>query len=243
MRIVSYNIQFGGPGREAYIAEVLRSIAPDVVMLQEAVDTRVIQSVAEAAGMPHWYARKGYSLALMSRLPVSECSWVRPRRMRHAFLRAIVGDLPLFGVHLQPYFSRWSERQRVREVTALLQVAEPHRERPHLLLGDFNAIAPSDVVEIRRMPRWIRLLIRVGAGQIATDAIRTVMNNDYLDSYRTLHPDTPGQTLPSWSPHIRLDYVFVPQRFRECVTECVVVREGAVALASDHCPLVTVVDV
>jgi exodeoxyribonuclease-3 len=242
MRVISYNIQFGGLGRESHIARVLRSIEPDVVVLQEAVNTRVVQSIAEAARMPHWYARRGYSLALMSRLPVSECSWVRPRRMRHAFLRIMVGELPIFGVHLQPYFSRWSERQRVREVTSLLQLAEPYRERPHLLLGDFNAISPLDVVELRRMPRWIRLMIRVGAGQIATTAIRAVMDNDYLDSYRTLYPDQPGPTLPSWSPHIRLDYAFLPKQYRECLTESSVVKEG-VGQASDHCPLVTVLAV
>ena len=242
MRIVSYNIQFGGMGRQNPIAQVLRSIEPDVVVLQEANNPWVVEQVAEAAKMPYWYARRGYSLALISRLPVTECGWVRPRRMRHAFLRAIVGDLPIFGVHLQPYFSRWSERQRVREVTSLLQIAEPYREKPHVLLGDFNAISPSDVVEIRHMPRWLRLMIRSGAGKIATDAIRTVMNNDYLDSYRTLHPDIPGPTVPAWSPHIRLDYVFLTSRFRECLAESTVVADSAVMLASDHRPLLTVLN-
>jgi endonuclease/exonuclease/phosphatase family metal-dependent hydrolase len=243
MRLVSYNIQFGAMGRETAIADVLRAIEPDVVVLQEAVNTRVVDRVAEAVGFPHWYARRGYSLALMSRLPVSECNWVRPQRMRHMFLRAMIGDLPIFGVHLQPYFSRWSERQRVREVTSLLQLAEPYRERPHVLLGDFNAISPRDVVEMRRMPRWIRLLIRVGAGQIATRAIQTVLDNDYLDSYRTLYPDQPGPTLPSWSPYIRLDYAFLPTSFRECLAECVVITNDGVGKASDHCPLLTVLNI
>jgi|FLYN01.1.fsa_nt_gi exodeoxyribonuclease-3 len=243
MRVVSYNIQFGGIGRETYIAEVLRAIEPDVVVLQEANNTWVVQQVASAAGLPHWYARRGYSLALMSRLPVTECSWVRPLRMRHAFLRAMVGNLPIFGVHLQPYFSRWSERQRVREVVSLLQLAEPYRRQPHLLLGDFNAISPSDVVEIRRMPRWIRLLIRSGAGKIATSAIRALLDNDYLDGYRALHPDIPGPTLPAFSPYIRLDYVFVPRLFLGCLTECAVVTNSVVMRASDHCPLLAVVDV
>ncbi len=243
MRVVSYNIQFGGVGREAAIAEVLRSVEPDVVVLQEANNPGVVQSVAEAAGLPFWYARRGYSLALMSRLPVASCDWKRPRRMRHSFIHAEVGNLHLFGVHLQPYFSRWSERQRVREVHALLHLAEPYRERPHLLLGDFNAIAPSDVVEIRRMPRWIRLMIRVGAGKIATYAIRTLLEHDYVDGYRALYPDQPGPTLPTWSPYIRLDYVFLPQAFRECLAECVVVTDSAVNRASDHCPLLAVLDV
>jgi endonuclease/exonuclease/phosphatase family metal-dependent hydrolase len=238
MRIASYNIQFGGVGREQALGEVVRSLEPDVVVLQEANDPRVVRSVAEAAGMRYWYTRRGYSLALMSRLPVESCVWQRPRRMRHAFLQTTINGVTLFGVHLQPYFSRWSERQRGREVHALLRLAEPLRHQPHLLLGDFNAIAPSDVVEIRRMPRWIRLMIRVGAGVIATYAIRTILEHGYLDAYRMLYPEQPGATLPAMFPHLRLDYVFVPDHFRDCLTECTVVTEGAVKVASDHCPLV-----
>jgi exodeoxyribonuclease-3 len=243
MRIVSYNIQFGGLRREAAIAEVLRSVAPDVVVLQEANNPGVVQSVAQAAGLAFCYARKGHSLALMSRLPVASCEWKRPRRMRHSFIHAEVGNLHLFGVHLQPYFSRWSEGQRVREVHTLLKLAEPYREQPHVLLGDFNAIAPSDEIEIRRMPRWIRLMIRVGAGKIATYAIRTLLEHDYLDGYRAFHPDLPGPTVPSWSPHIRLDYMFLPQAFRDCLTDCAVVTDSAVNRASDHCPLLAVLDI
>ena len=237
MRIVSYNIQFGGVGREQAISEALRALEPDVAVLQEAHDTRVVGYVAEAAAMPYWYARRGYSLALLSRLPVESCDWRRPRRMRHAFLQATINSVTLFGVHLQPYFSRWSERQRGREVHALLRLAEPFRQQPHLFIGDFNAIAPSDVVEIRRMPRWIRLMIRVGAGVIATYAIRTILENGYLDGYRTLYPDQPGATLPATFPHLRLDYAFLPERFRDCLLDCAVVTEGAVKVASDHCPL------
>jgi exodeoxyribonuclease-3 len=243
MRVVSYNIQVGGLGREAAIAAVMRSVEPDVVILQEAVKPGVVQFVAEAAGLPYWYAHRGYSLALMSRLPAASCRWERPRRMRHAFLHAEVGRLRFFGVHLQPYFSRWSERQRLREIHALLQLAGPYHEQPHLLLGDFNTIAPSDVVEIRRMPRWIRLMIRVGAGKIATYAIRTLLENGYLDGYRALYPDRPGATLPAYSPYLRLDYIFLPRPFFNCLTECTVVTHRAVTLASDHCPLLAVLDV
>jgi endonuclease/exonuclease/phosphatase family metal-dependent hydrolase len=86
-------------------------------------------------------------------------------------------------------------------------------------------------------------MIRVGAGKIATYAIRTLLEHDYVDGYRTLHPDQPGPTLPSWSPHIRLDYVFLRNAFRDCLSECAVVTNSAVNRASDHCPLLAVVDV
>ena len=36
LRLMSYNIRFGGVGREERIAEVIRHVDPDIVVLQEA---------------------------------------------------------------------------------------------------------------------------------------------------------------------------------------------------------------
>ena len=46
LRVLSYNIRFGGTGREREISEVIRSAAPDVVMLQEAINPAVVESLA-----------------------------------------------------------------------------------------------------------------------------------------------------------------------------------------------------
>ena len=45
LRLLSYNIKFGGRGRERAIAEVIRGATPDVVLLQEATDPRVIEQL------------------------------------------------------------------------------------------------------------------------------------------------------------------------------------------------------
>ena len=38
LRVLSYNIRYGGRGREAQITAVLAAAAPDVVIFQEATD-------------------------------------------------------------------------------------------------------------------------------------------------------------------------------------------------------------
>ena len=45
-------------------------------------------------------------------------------------------------------------------------------------------------------------------------------------------------TMPTWDPHVRLDYVFVPQAFRERLVSCEVVTGAEVMRASDHLPVV-----
>jgi endonuclease/exonuclease/phosphatase family metal-dependent hydrolase len=243
MRVVSYNIQFGGRGREQAIAQVLRAAEPDVVVLQEATDTRVVERVAHAANLPFWFSRRGFSVALLSRQHVAHCYWHRTYKTRHPILEAAIGGLTVFGVHLQPYFSGWSERRRIREIATLVKMAEPYRDRPHLLLGDFNAIAPSDVVDMRRMPRRVRMLIQFSGGVIRTSAIRSLMDMGYVDGFRALHPDEPGATLPAFSPHIRLDYAFLLPALLERLREITVIKSRLVPGASDHCPLLTVMDV
>ena len=45
-------------------------------------------------------------------------------------------------------------------------------------------------------------------------------------------------TMPTWDPHVRLDYVFVPRAFRDRMVACDVVRGSDATTASDHFPVV-----
>ena len=42
VKLLSYNIRFGGRKREKEIAGVIRAVEPDIVVFQEATDSRVI---------------------------------------------------------------------------------------------------------------------------------------------------------------------------------------------------------
>ena len=240
LRLLSYNIRFGGRGREARIAEVVRAVAPDLVVFQEATDTRVVEQLARETGLTTWAARRGHSLAYISRAEVAHHEWYHPRGSKHSFLEVVLAgsEARVFGLHLRAMHSKWTERQRAREIRALLKGIEQHQHGFHVLVGDFNTLAPGELLETQRMPRWIRALVWLSGRDIQRETIQVVLDAGYTDCYRAHHPLERGSTFPTWDPHIRFDYVFVPKAFAERVTACAVVTEPAgVAEASDHFPL------
>jgi exonuclease III len=87
------------------------------------------------------------------------------------------------------------------------------------------------------------MLIQFSGGVIRTSAIRSLMETGYVDGFRALHPDEPGATIPAFSPHIRLDYAFLLPDLLERLREITVINNPLVPGASDHCPLLAVMDV
>ena len=246
IKLLSYNIRVGGRGREARLAEVIRRAAPDMVVFQEATDTRVIEALAEATEMPHHAARRAHSIAYISRVPVSHHEWHHPAGALHPFLEIVPAgtESRIFGLHLKARFSKWSERRRAFEIRSLLKGIERHQHGPHFIVGDFNTLAPGELLDVRRMPRWIRALVWLSGRDIQRETIRHMLDAEYLDGYRALHPEDKGYTFPTWDPHLRLDYVFLPARDATRLTACEVVRDPPeVAQASDHYPLLAHLDI
>ena len=78
---------------------------------------------------------------------------------------------------------------------------------------------------------------------IARETIQAMLDEQYADVWRTRNPIGDGYTFPTWGAHVRLDYMFTPSRYTERITECCVVSEAREAIdASDHYPLLAVVD-
>ena len=240
LRLLTYNIRYGGSGREDALAAVVRSCEPDIVVLQEATKPDVVERLSAAAGMHLCASRPRESLAFMSRVPIAHYEWHRPRLSRHAFLEVVPeGDrLRVFGVHLSAVHAAWTERRRALELRALLKSIERHHDGFHVLAGDFNTIAPGELLDVRKLPRRLRLLVWLSGGRIRWQTIRIVLNAGYIDVYRTLHPEDPGLTFPTWDPHVRLDYVFVPAGSKGCAAKCRIVKHPDARAASDHFPLV-----
>ncbi len=244
LRLLSYNIRYGGRGREAEIAAVLAAAAPDVVIFQEATDPAVIQRIAGAAGMRAWGARRGQSLGYASRVEPAHVSWHWPRSSRHAFLKLLPAGthLGIFGVHLSAIHAAWTERRRVGEVAALLDAIQEWREGPHVLVGDFNTLPPGDVLEMRRLPPRLRPFVWLSGGQIRWQVVSRLLESGYLDVAARCEP-VPTPTFPTWSPHLRLDYAFVPRARAESVRGYRVITEPQeVPQASDHLPILVEVD-
>jgi exodeoxyribonuclease-3 len=179
------------------------------------------------------------SLAYLSRQPV-DASWHRPRVSRHAFIELVTkdGQTRVFGVHLSAVHSSWTERRRVYELRALLRSIERQQHGFHILAGDFNTLAPNEPLQVSRLPLRLRPLVWLGGGPIRWRTIQTVLDAGYEDAYRHCHPDATGWTMPTWDPHVRLDYVFVPNEFADRLLRCDVVASAEAAAASDHFPVV-----
>jgi exodeoxyribonuclease-3 len=239
-RLLTYNIWRGGSGRVATIARVINSCAPDVVLLQEATDAAVVAQLAEATGMAASGSSPRQSLGYLSRQPPAHVSWHRPRVSRHAFIELIpAGErLRIFGVHLSAVLAAWTEQRRRYELRALLRSVAQHQHGFHVLAGDFNTLAPGEILQVRRLPFRLRPFVWLSGGRIRWRTIQTVLDAGYVDAFRFLHPDEPGLTLPAGDPQVRLDYVFLPQPFVGHLLRCDIVRDPPAVTASDHFPVV-----
>jgi len=245
LRLLSYNIKRGGAGREEGLAAVIAAARPDIVVFQEATTPKVIESLAGRTGMAQWASSGKESLAFMSLTKVEHFEWHHPRLSRHAFLEIVpgAGEFRIFGVHLSALYSAWTERHRMVELKALLSAIRQHEHGFHVVTGDFNTLAPGDLLDFRKLPNRLRALVWLSGGRIRWRTIQHVLNAGYTDGYRLRHGKDPGFTFPTWEPHVRLDYIFVPTGFTERLRSCEIVTTATAATASDHLPLLAELEV
>jgi exodeoxyribonuclease III len=242
LRLLSYNIRYGGVGRERLLAGVINACEPDVVVLEEAIRPDVVERLASACGMNFWGAQRGHSLGFLSRAAVAHHTWHRARLVRRHYLELLLAGsaVRIYGVHLSAIHSNLTERRRAYELTALLRGIAEHQQGFHLLTGDFNTLAPTEELELRRLPLRLRAIVWMTGRKIRWTTIRLMLDAGYADGYRMFHQDDTGYTFPTWDPHVRLDYTFVPAVFRNRLLGCQVIREApGIREASDHFPLLS----
>jgi len=235
VRIVTYNILKGGSGRTGPLAAVLAHARPDLVLLQEATDPDVVTELARGLQMGVCICRPGESVAALSRLPVREWHWHRGAGPGRAFLELRLQQPAwrVFAVHLSPYFWWWREQRRRREVRRLLELAGTNGEA--LLAGDFNAIAPEDVIVWQGMPLRVRVPVCLCGGRVPRLAIGEVLAAGYRDAATCELGRRSGFTIPAVQPKARLDYLFAsPDLARRLAAYGVVDDVPETRTASDH---------
>ena len=237
LRLLSYNIRYGGVGRENQIAAVIRACTPDVVILEEASRPDAVKRIAGGCGMPYHGSHPGESLGWMSRTRPRGASWHKPWVAKRAWLTLEMPSLEIIGVHLSAIHSNLTEERRVWEMRAILGTVR--RDRSPVLTGDFNSIAPGERFEPRRLPPRLRAFAWATGGRIRWRTIGVVLGAGYSDAHLLAHP-TPVPTFPTWDPGIRLDYCFVPASEGSRVLSCDVITQEPAREASDHFPLMTV---
>ena len=240
-RLLSYNVRYGGAGREAQLAAAIKAADPDLVVLQEATLPRVVERLAAETGLKTWAAEPGHSLAYLSRSAVARHEWHRPRGSKRHFIEIELEGLGLrvYGVHLSAVHSFFTERRRMRELRSMLAWVGTRGVDFHVFAGDFNTLPPGDVLEARQLPLRLRPMVWLSGGRVRYQTIQIMLANGYLDGFRHLHrPEERGYTFPTWGPHVRLDFVFLPERFGSRLRDCrVLADEPLTKEASDHFPL------
>ena len=244
LRLLTYNICRGGAGREHALQEVISLCAPDVVVFQEATQTAVVERIAQGCGMTQCASRPNQALAFASRIPIDHYQWHRPRVSRHAFLEVVPAGMSfrIFGLHLSAVHAAWTERRRSFELRALLRSIAHHQHGFHALVGDFNTLAPGELLDVGKLPGRLRALVWLSGGRIRWRTIEIVLAAGYRDAFRARHSADAGLTFPTWGAHVRLDYLFVPSAHVDCVSSCDVVTAAPVREASDHFPLLAEIE-
>jgi len=189
LRLLTYNIRHGGAGRSEAISRVISSCAPDVVLLQEATLPHIVEDIAGRTGMGEWRAYRRQSLAFLSHEPMAGATSYRPRFSRHAFIEIVLPRerARFFGVHLSALHAAWTERRRVFELRSLLRSVERHQHGFHVLAGDFNTLAPTENLDVSRLPARLRPFVWLSGGRIRWRTIQTVLDAGYVDARRGLN--------------------------------------------------------
>lgn len=234
LKVLSYNIREGGEGRLALIAGVIRRQQPDAVALLEATSRAHTETLARDLGMELAFgeANNGVHVAWLSRLPIR-----RSANHRHTALAKTMVEIEvswdgavvrLFATHLA---SRHDACLPAEEVPAILDVLRPLAGRPHLLVGDLNAVHPGDHVGTPPPGEAKR-------GDAIDDAPRRaigrILEAGYVDCYRRLHPRASGYTYPSITTWLRLDYLFASPQLAARLSACDIVKGAEARRASDH---------
>lgn len=303
-RIVSYNILAGGYSlrengakRTEQLLKIIRSANPEVVGFAEGINPQisgplVVQELADALGMQLIKGaatgnRGDYQTALMTSLPViSVRNHTRPGILARPLLEVCVEEkngqpLTIFVIHLSAAFNRrWAGNHiRMREMQEILQIMAPLRAegKPHMLMGDFNSLAPKDAFTASALLRYVvrldarRKNITLNDGHPHLNSVvppklrglipvlRLVAKSDvlcklfdlaayfyaprgcirllegqYTDCFRHLHPLEQGFTCPAAAPAGRIDYVFADPMMAERLEKCQVLIRGEDGLPGDH---------
>ena len=244
MRVLTYNLEFGGRKQLEAITTVLQQANADVVGLTEADDEGVVTTLAERLQVHHLWARGSGDrhIALLSRYPIGDWHIYNRSPLTQAVLQAKIdapgGSFTVFTIHFLPYLLLPFELHRWRAVGALLRLIRQEEPGPHLILGDLNAIGSGDRVLQHLNPARMRRVMAWQLFIVFRLAIPRLCRAGYTDCFRRLHPREDGFTWHTGLRTTRYDYILADKVFAAALQSCRVVDDvEGVHLASDHYPV------
>ena len=167
-RILSYNILVGATRRVDPLTRMIQTAQPDIVGLVEATNPRVVEELAQRLEMHYVMSAypshvQDWQMALLSRLPIVYtkthfCSDALTKPVLEVAVEESGGrQLTIFVTHLSAAFSHgWAgDAIRRREVREIIRIMAAKQGTPHLIMGDFNSLAPGDPFKASALLRYV----------------------------------------------------------------------------------------
>jgi exodeoxyribonuclease-3 len=252
LKVMTFNILFGGEDRFEAILALLARERPDVLVLQECLgwdDRERLGRLAEALGLPlddaHVLLGRSrprgsgncYHVVVASRRPLRSVRvHNNPHFQGHSLVQCELdagGPLTLFGTH----FDAHHEKFRFVEARYLRSLLEPtaFREGLFLLAGDLNSLSRRDPYPVDLADK-VRLAGTDKFGHPPRfDVIDDLEEYGWVDTLR-LRPASPRWVTARRDRggvviDYRTDYIFASPRLAERLLQADVVEVGT---ASDH---------
>jgi endonuclease/exonuclease/phosphatase family metal-dependent hydrolase len=147
------------------------------------------------------------------------------------------GPLTVYVTHLD----HKSEAVRLTQLAAVRTWTVRDRNRPHVVMGDFNAISAWDFAHnpagLERLSQFVKgehMVNRDGGGP---QVVAQMEKAGYVDAYRQIGAPGAQTFLPATDPPIRIDYIFVSAPLVPALRDCRIWPEAPGAEASDHRPV------
>jgi len=259
MKLLTYNIHHweGTDGRVdvARVTQVIRESEADVVALNEVFhpaitqpgDQPLLETMAHTLNVAYVFGETlpllpeagfpaAYGNALLSRYPIRSAEAHLmvdlPGREQRGLLRAVLdtgqtAPLIVYVTHLD----HRHEEARLAQLKSLLTLVARFGHHPHLILGDLNALAPSDHDAppdgLQKSGREV-----ISGGQVVTHLLRA----GYVDAYAAAGKGPP-ETWPTNNPHARIDYAFLSPPLAAQLCRCQRWDTPLTRVASDHFPV------
>lgn len=262
MRIMIYNVHgwrtVGDLPNLDHVTEVISAAGADIVGLNEVFhpdrsgEGTPLAELAARLGMRYVFgparpapdapSHPPYGNALLSRWPIRAFAahHLAPETPygRRGLLEARVAlsdarTLTVYVTHLD----HRSEDTRLAQWAAAVTWLLRDRGRPHLLIGDFNALAETDYADAAAQERLLAYQRAQGWPDPRFDLVAQVLKAGYLDAQ--VHAVAgPAPSFPAVAPERRIDYIFLPQVLADALRSCEPVASPAARAASDHLPVV-----
>lgn len=270
LRALTYNIHRWRGNDERVdvgrVADIIAASAADIITLNEVLHPLDVAGAAQPALTrlaehlqmqfvfaptippgPFDQPATAYGNALLSRYPVLAYASHRlttpadhePRGLLEARVQlAASRTLTVYGTHLD----HKRESVRLAQVQALLLWTSRDRSRPHLLMGDFNTVSPTDYAEDAAGLR--ELQVHPDLARLVAEGLHVVprLSKAGYDDCFALAGTGPRATFTTDNELARIDFCFAAGSLTQRVMACQRLDSDLVRLASDHFPLLTTFD-